>query len=232
MLTMTSARIGMTKPAQKSFLATMEIFKKLPVAVLQEVEKRMVEKKYSKHDPIFLEGDPAESVWFVKEGYVKAGNTAANGRCQTLCMVGPRNMFGTCCCLGGGEYPCHSVAETDVTVVYLPMTDFMALLARYPGVSAALVAHISQRLRHSKNMQTFEQESVEKRILHVLLNLVGEFGNTIPLTRREIAEMAGTTVETSIRTFSRFEEEGLVSTARGRITLKNTKDLNDRMEQM
>ena len=117
-------------------------------------------------------------------------------------------------------------------MVSLPMKDFMVLLGRYPEISTALVAHISQRLRQSKNMQTFEQESVEKRILHVLLNLVGEFGNTIPLTRREIAEMAGTTVETSIRTFSRFEEEGLVSTTRGRITLKNTKDLNDRMEQM
>ena len=232
MLTMTSVRMGMTKPAPKSFLATMDIFKKLPAAVLQEVERRMVEKRYIKHDPIFLEGDPAESVWFVKEGHVKAGNTAANGRCQTLCLVGPHSMFGTCCCLGGGEYPCSSVAESDVTVVSLPMKDFMVLLTRYPEISTALVAHISQRLRQSKNMQTFEQESVEKRILHVLLNLVGEFGNTIPLTRREIAEMAGTTVETSIRTFSRFEEEGLVSTTRGRITLKSTKDLNDRMEQM
>src|SRR5579872_7468732 len=172
MLTTTKFKMGMAKAWPKSFLATMDMFKKLPAAVLQEVEKRMVEKKYSKHESIFLEGDPAESVWFVKEGYVKAVNTAATGRCQTLCMVGPRNMFGTCCCLGGGEYPCHSVAETDVTVVYLPMVDFMSLLTSYPEISAVLIAHLSQRLRQSKDMQTFEQESVEKRILHILLNLV------------------------------------------------------------
>jgi CRP/FNR family transcriptional regulator len=79
-------------------------------------------------------------------------------------------------------------------------------------------------------MQTFDQESVEKRTLHVLLSLVEEFGNTIPLTRKEIAEMVGTTVETSIRTFSRLEEEGLVSTSRGRIVIKDVKELEERME--
>jgi len=73
---------------------------------------------------------------------------------------------------------------------------------------------------------------VEKRILHVLVNLVSEFGNTIPLTRREIAEMAGTTVETSIRTFSRLEEEGLVSTSRGRIMVKDGQKLRDRIEEI
>ncbi len=229
MLTMTNSKREWAKPAPRSFLATMDIFKKVPVAALQEIEKRMVERKYLKGDTLFLEGDPAQSVWFVKEGYVKAGNTAASGRCQTLCMVGPRNMFGTCCCLGGGEYPCQSVAESDVTVVYLPMKDFMDLLSRYPEISTPLIAHLSLRLRQSKDMQTFEQENVEKRILHVLLNLVKDFGTTIPLTRREIAEMAGTTVESSIRTFSKFEEAGLVSTTRGRITVRSTQDLADRM---
>lgn len=93
-----------------------------------------------------------------------------------------------------------------------------------------MIAQISDRLRRSKDTQAFDQETVEKRILHVLKELVEEFGTTIPLTRREVAEMVGTTVETSIRTFSRFEDEGLVATSRGRILVKNLKDLADRLE--
>jgi CRP/FNR family transcriptional regulator len=214
----------------KSFLSTMEIFKKVPPEALREIEKRMVERKYSRMKSIFLEGDQAENVWFVKEGHIKALAHAASGRCQTLCMVGAKKMFGTCCCLGGGQYPCNAVAETDVTVVSLPMTDFIALLGKYPQIGIALLGEISGRLRRSKDMQTFDQENVERRILHILLNLVEEFGNTIPLTRREVAEMVGTTVETSIRTFSKLEDEGLVSTARGRIVVKNAKDLEERLE--
>ena len=219
-----------TMAAPKGFLATMEIFGGLPAEALHDIEHRMVEKKFVRQQTILLENDPADKVWFVKEGHVKAMVHAPNGRCQTLCMVGAQQMFGTCCALSGGTYPCHVVAETDVTVVSLPLAYFMSLLGKHPQVGVALVAQISRRLRISKEGQSFDQESVEKRVLHVLLGLVEEFGNTIPLTRREVGEMVGTTVETSIRTFSRFEEEGLVSTARGRITVKDVKELSRRLE--
>ncbi len=230
MLTINRARMGYLQAPFKKFLSTIEIFKNAPAGALQEIEGKMIEKKFTRHESIFLEGDSAEFVWFVKEGHVKAMVNAASGRCQTLCMMGAQNMFGTCCGLSG-QYPCHSVAETDVTVVAIPIADFRSFLGKYPGVALALVVHLSKRLRQSKGMQTFEQESVEKRILHVLVELFEEFGNTIPLTRREIAEMAGTTVETSIRTFSRLEEEGLVSTARGKIVIKDAQDLSDRIEE-
>jgi CRP/FNR family transcriptional regulator len=216
----------------RGFLATLEVFKAIPHEALADLERHMVEKHYAKHESILLEGDPAESIWFVKEGRVKASVTAPNGRCQALCMVGPRGLFGTCCCLGGGKVPCSSVAETEVVIVSLPMTDFRSLMARYPVVASALMGHISNRLRQSKDMQTFERESVEKRILHLMVNLVAEFGNTVPLTRREIAEMAGTTVETCIRTFLILESEGLVATSRGRITVRNVQSLIDRIEEI
>jgi CRP/FNR family transcriptional regulator len=218
--------------AAKSFISTLEIFKKLPPSQLSEIEKKMVERKFAKGESLFLEGDPAEYVWFVKEGHVKAVIHTANGRDLTLCMVGSNSMFGTCCCFGGEEYPCHSVAETETTVVAYPMQDFLNLMDRYPEISKSIVSHLSKRLRQAKDMQTFDQESVEKRILHILVNLVAEFGNTIPLTRREIAEMTGTTVETCIRTFSGFEKEGLVSSARGKITIKSVQDLIDRQDEL
>jgi CRP-like cAMP-binding protein len=218
--------------ATKSFLSTMEIFKGLPASQLAELEKRAVEKKYPKGSSIFLEGDPAENVWLVKEGHVKAVVHTPQGKDLTICMVGANNMFGSCCCFGTSQYPCHSIAETDVTVLAFPMRDFLPLLDKYPQMSRSVVEGLSKRLRQSKDMQTFEQESVEKRILHVLIQLVGEFGTTIPLTRREIAEMAGTTVETCIRTFSTLEEAELVSSARGKITVHNLQDLMDRLEEV
>jgi CRP-like cAMP-binding protein len=218
--------------AVKSFISTLEVFQKLPPSQLAELEKRMTEKKYAKGQSLFLEGDPAESVWFVKEGHVKAVVHSASGKDMTLCMVGANHMFGTCCCFGGGEYPCHTMAETDTTVVSLPMADFLSLMEKYPEMSKVVVLQLSKRLRQAKDMQTFDQESVEKRILHILVNLVAEFGNTIPLTRREIAEMTGTTVETCIRTFSVLEKDGLVSGSRGKITVKNVQDLVNRRDEL
>jgi CRP/FNR family transcriptional regulator len=229
MLTM-STHMTAGKIQPKGILGGMEIFKRVPAPAMAELERHAVEKRYNKHDPIFLEGDSAEHVWFVKNGHVKAVNHTTGGRCQTLCMVGSCGMFGTCCSFGAERYLCNSVAETDTTVVAIPMARFMETMAKYPMLGTSLVASLSQRLRRSKETQSFDQEPVETRILHILVNLVEEFGNTIPLTRREIAEMAGTTVETCIRTFSKLEDEGLVSSTRGKITVKDTRVLNERIE--
>ncbi len=231
MLNVPRSKVHPTSAEPKGLLASMEIFRRLPVEALREAEKTILEKKYSKGDSIFLEGDPADYVWFVKEGHVKAVIHSASGRDMTLCMNGSQALFGSCCCFGKRTYACNGVAETDVTILAYPIREFFGLLDRYPALSRAVVEELSKRLRQSKNMQAFEQETVEKRILHVLLNLVEEFGTTIPLTRREIAEMAGTTVETCIRTFSKLEGEGLVSTARGRIVIRNEKDLTERIEE-
>ena len=229
MMSLPRTKTTLAPAAPKGLLASFEIFKKLPAEVLLEAEKTVFEKKYAKGDSIFLEGDPADYVWFVKEGHVKAVIHSAVGRDVTLCMNGSQTMFGSCCCFGEKTYPCHGMAETDATILAYPMREFLGLLDRHPALSHAVVEELSRRLRQSKGMQAFEQESVEKRILHVLTGLTGEFGNTIPLTRKEIAEMAGTTVETCIRTFSKLEKEGLVSSARGRIIIRNVKDLVERV---
>ena len=67
-------------------------------------------------------------------------------------------------------------------MVAYPMQEFLSLLERNPEISKTIILQLSKRLRQSKDMQTFDQENVEKRILHILVNLVSEFGNTIPLT--------------------------------------------------
>jgi len=49
--------------------------------------------------------------------------------------------------------------------------------------------------------------------------LSAKLGLTIPFTRQEIAEMAGTTTETTIRVISRLKDRGVVSSNRGEITI-------------
>ena len=138
---------GLATP--RSFLASMDIFENIPPTQLAELERRLVEKKFDKHESILLEGDPAEFVWFVKSGHVKTQTHAASGRCQTLCLVGAGKMFGSCCSLGKGSYVCQALAETDVTVVSCPMDDFISILSKNPTLATKLAVQLSHRLRHS-----------------------------------------------------------------------------------
>lgn len=231
MLTMTKTRPVIYPSLKNSILSTIDLFKKLPADTLREVERHMVEKKYMKCESLFLEEDSAESVWFVKDGHVKEIHHSPNGRSNTLCIVGVNGMFGISA-FNSGEYGFHCIAETDATVISFPVQFFYELMGKYPQIARDVLSKISLLLRKSKDMQTFSQESAEKRILHVLLEMVGVFGKIIPLTRKEIAEMAGTAVETCIRTCIRLEKAGLMTSFHGQITVKNEGDLMDRMEEI
>lgn len=228
----TLSQVRQTVAPPKHFISTIDLFKSVPPSQINMLEKRLTEKRYPKGQPIFLEGDPATHVWFVREGRVKAVKHMPQGRDLTICTMGQNHMFGTCCSFNAEHYPCNALAETDTVVISMTMTDFLDLMKKNPDISRELVAHLSARLRRMQDMRTFDQESVQKRILHVLVHLVGEFGNQIPLTRREVAEMAGTTVETCIRTFKALEEDGLVETSRGRIAVKDVQSLIDRQEEI
>ena len=178
-----------------------------------------------------MEDDLAESIWFVKEGHVKEIHHSSEGQSKTICMVGTNGIFGVSA-FSGEEYGFHCVAETDTTVISLPIQFFQTLMGKYPQMAREILSKISKLLRLSKDMQTFSQESAEKRILHVLVEMVREFGNVIPLTRKEVAEMAGTAVETCIRACVRLEQVGLMKSVHGQITVKNVNDLMDRMEEV
>ena len=68
-------------------------------------------------------------------------------------------------------------------------------------------------------------ERVEQRIAGILIMLSSKFGPELPFTRQEIADMAGTTIETTIRTMTRFKENGIIKSTRGRITVLDKNSL-------
>ncbi len=213
----------------KRRLSTMNLFPNIPFDGLQEIERHMVEKSYAKGESVFLEDDPADFVWFVKQGHVKEIHHTADGRHSTLCMVGAKGLFGISAFIGG-NYGFDSVAETDAVVFCFPTPTFQVLMGKYPDLAKTVIYEMAKLLRQAKESQTFSQESAEKRLLYVLLKMTGEFGETIPLNRQAIASMAGTSVETCIRTFSRLKEAGLIASQSGRIMVKNSECLKERME--
>jgi CRP/FNR family transcriptional regulator len=62
-------------------------------------------------------------------------------------------------------------------------------------------------------------DAVDRRLAQALLTLSKKFGATVPLTKHELAELAGTTVETTIRILSRWKRAGLLGSTRGSTTI-------------
>jgi CRP/FNR family transcriptional regulator len=218
-------------PVKKNSLYRMELFQGVSFDDFQGIEKQLVEKKYKRRETIFQEEDPADSIWFVKQGHVKEVNHSLDGKIQTIGMIGADGIFGVSS-FDGGKYGFHSIAVTDVTVISIPIHAFRNLMAVNSEMARLVVSKILKLLRQSRDSQTVSQESVEKRLLHVLLEMAAEFGNTIPMTHREIASIAGTTAETCSRTFSRWESVGLIDARHGKFTLKNLDALKTRINEL
>jgi len=220
-----------SRSKQDNPFSPIDLFHKIPPQELEKKENQVLEKIFKRGEFIYLENDPASRLWFVKEGYVKLGHHSLEGRTKTFCMKGPLGVFGVSA-LGREEYGVYAMAETDSTVVSIPVVVLHNLCQRYPEIAKAFVFHLSRLLREAKEVESFSSESAESRLIHTLFVLRGNFGNTIPLTRKEISEIAGTSVETCIRGFKRLEKDGLVAAAHGKITVKDFDGMMDRMYEV
>jgi CRP/FNR family transcriptional regulator len=82
---------------------------------------------------------------------------------------------------------------------------------------------LGMRLHSMMDLQILTGERVERRVAHILIKLADRVGRkeeegiliTISLSRQDLAEMSGTTLETAIRTMSRFRAQKLLKTLRG-----------------
>jgi CRP/FNR family transcriptional regulator len=215
--------VGSSPASLRQFLAQVSPFKGLPSAELDRLVSLSKEKHYDKGETVYTEGGLADSVWIIREGRVQIFKYTSNGRPHAIENLGPKELFGTLCRLGsqGQTYPCTAVASTSCTIVQILERTFLDFYNRFPAMVRGVCSLCSLRLNAIQGLSCAAQEPVEKRIATILLQLRKTHGDTLPFTKREVAELAGTTVETTIRTVSSFSKKGWVDSARGRIHLKS-----------
>ena len=105
---------------------------------------------------------------------------------------------------------------------------------RFPNFMYCMAMNIGDRIKGShETLKSIALEKVESRIASLLIKLCDKAGEKVPegvainmkLTKQDIAEMVGTTVETSIRTMSKFSKSGLVASKTGRIIVRDRERL-------
>jgi len=122
--------------------------------------------------------------------------------------------------VGRARLPGTAIAVEPSTIVHVPEREFFALTDRHPEILRQLLQMMMRRQVQLGQRVSEMTGSVETRVAKALLDLVASSGNVegaravihLPLTRQEIADLAGTTVETAIRIMSRWGKEGLVLT--------------------
>ncbi len=212
------------------FLGTVEPFKRLSLAERQRLAKTVREQHFAKGETIFRSGEQSDAVWVVKSGRVHLMKFFPDGKASTTCVMTAGETF---CCLPALDrkaYPADAVAASDSTVIRIPSEAFHQAMGRSPAFTQDTLCLFCDRLRQVEHKSCMVYEPAEARLAQILLSLSKKFGPTIPLTRQELAEMAGTTHETAIRMLSRFKEQGLIRSARGTTTILQAQKLAELLQ--
>ncbi len=211
-----------TDPSRLELITGMALFADVPQEDLHSLGQKTRIAHYERDEVIFYQGDPCDRFWLVHTGQVKIVFHDVDGREVILEIISPGEAFGGAV-LFFPVHPATAKALEDATIASFPAKVYTEFLLNQPQVVLRLLRMLGIRHHAMLNMQIMAGERVERRMAHILLKLALRIGQetpegrliTIPLTRQDLADMACTTLETSIRTISRFQKEGLVATRRG-----------------
>lgn len=210
-------------------LAQSTLFAPLSAGEREKVEGQLVRRTFGKDEYLFFEGDAAEWLVFVAQGRVKMIKHSESGRETILATFGPGQIVGEVGVLVGERYPATAQALEPTVTLSLRRSEYVNLVQDHPDLAWALIEELGRRLQRAhETIRSLAVEKVERRVARVLLRMANTAGErveggavriTVVLSRQDIADMAGTVIETAIRAMSKFQKQGLIETREGRIVL-------------
>ncbi len=210
----------MPERSKAQLLGNAFIFSGLDDGELAELARLTVERKFAPGEFIFWEGDAPDLFYIVAEGQVKVLKHSSQGKEFIIAFFGPGEIFGEVAVFENKPYPASAQAVTETKVLGMRQEIFLSFLAQRPQVALRIINILGGRLRDAQaRLIDLAGERVEQRLARVLLMLSARLGSSLPFTRQEIADMAGTTVETVIRFMRRLKDGGIVQSTRGRIVI-------------
>ena len=216
--------MGETKKCQ--VLSRSAIFSGLGDEETTALADLATEYRFTPGETVFWEGDGPERFYVIAEGNVKVMKHSSQGKEFIVAFFGPGEMFGEVAVFENKPYPASAQAVAGTTVLGIRREDFLGFLAERPQVALRIISVLGGRLRDAQGrLRDLAGERVEQRIASVLVMLSSKLGDTLPFTRQEIADMAGTTTETAIRVMSELRSRGIIRSTRGKVTVLDAQKL-------
>jgi CRP-like cAMP-binding protein len=176
--------------------------------------------EYGANRTIFVQGDPADSVWYIQQGKVKLSVTSQQGKEAIVTILGGNEFFGEGCLPGQPLRISTAMAVTDCTLYRIEKSLMVRLLHEQHGIAELFIAHLLTRnTRFEEDLVDQLFNSSEKRLARILL-LLAHFGKesrteTVHpgINQEHLAQMVGTTRSRVSHFMNKFRTLGFVDYA-------------------
>ncbi len=205
----------------EGLLRSCALFSRLSSEDRRKVAEVSVVRRYEKSDRVFSEGDPSDLLFTILSGRVKVVKAIPSGKELILEILGPGDPLGAIAAYEARPYPASAIALEEAACLASKRGAFMALLETCPSLVRGMLGGFSLRVVElTKRLGEITGSRVEARFAQIFLKLGDRLGQPrgsgvfvpLALSRQDLADLAGTTMETSIRIMSRWGKEGVVST--------------------
>lgn len=236
---MTAAMTILTRHDQLQ-LARIPLLSGLPDPVRATVLDRSSVLSLSRGETLFVQGDAADRLFIVLEGWIKVFRLTAEGGQTVLHIFRAGESFAEPAVFGLGRYPASAEAAADSRLLAVPGSALKTALEQDSSLALKLIGVFAQRL----NAMVAETErrqflSTPLRVAAFLLDLVkadpdlaretGEISLRLPYDKALIAARLGMTPESFSRALAKLKDMG-VDAQGATITIPSAKDLADALE--
>ena len=205
----------------EELLRTTPIFSRLSVNDRRTIAEVARVQHFGKGETIFVQESPSDAFYAITSGRVKIFKMMPNGKDVILEVFGPGDPLGAVATYVGRPFPASAAALEDTTCVVIPKADFFRLLEQHPSLVRGLLLGFTIRIVELTNrLAEMSGGRIEARFARLFLKLADQMGRSerggtfipLSLSRQELADMTGTTIETCIRIMSRWNKDDIVRT--------------------
>lgn len=216
-------------------LLSMELFADLSSDGQGEVLAAARVRHVPRGGRIFDQGDTAERAYSLVSGSVRISQSGSDGEQVIIRLITPGQTFGTAALFTDRHYPADARAASISTVASWSEDDLFRLMQRYPQIAMNVIRIVGKRLKETQErLRELATQRVEQRVARAVLRLAAQAGHStkagtaieFPLRRKDVADIAGTSLHTASRILTAWEKFGFLVTRNQKLTICKPGDID------
>lgn len=211
------------------------LFADLSDAELAAVAALARSRSYEAKQTVVRQGDPADQLFVIVRGHLKAVTSDPEGRDTALSIMGPGEVCGEVSLLDGGDRSATMAALDACELLSIDGVAFISFLETTPAVATKVLRVMARRLRNlTERSEDIAFLRVGGRLAKRIVRLADEYGEVAPdggvrvafrLSQQEIGDLVGATRESANKQLRAWEQEGILSQEHGHLVIHDMERL-------
>ena len=205
----------MNNEQQLAIARSSLLLRSMPDPVSEALLKTASPRSFGRGETIFLQGETAQVIHVVLDGWVKLYRIAPNGNEAVVSVFTRGASFGEAVAFQQGDYPVSAEAVTDCTLLRFAASSFVSMMKERPEICVSVLAATFQHLHALiEQLEQIKAQTGAQRVAEFLLELApcpsGSCVVTLPYDKVLIAGRLGMKPESLSRAFAKLKKEGVV----------------------